>query len=777
MSNSRVYFDRFCRRNRFRKTVALVYIVLTLAYLAWRTTIINFDAVGLSLTYFAAEVLGFVLGLTLIFCSWNYRHREPPPAPRGLKVDVFVPAYREPVDLVRWTLMAAQNIRYPHDTFLLDDGNRAELRALAAELGVRYLARERNVNAKAGNLNHGLAHSMADFVMVFDADHIALPHALDATLGFFRNPRVAMVQTPQDYYNTDAFQFINAGNGALWHDQSFFYGIAQACRDSLNGASCVGTGVVYRRSALDSIGGIPTATVTEDFHTSLKLHKAGHEVAYLNEPVAYGVAAADIREYYKTRHRWAHGNIHALRIEGIFTCKGLSVGQRLSYLTLGLIYLEGWQQLLLFIVPWMSLLMGWAPFDITLLNVIVVLLFPVIATLLLQEFGCGLSRYWTNEIFGVARFPVHILASLALFSGKMHFRPSAKNICGRLEWRLLSPQLVVGAVSLCALAVGLVHLGLDFRVGPLADDVARMMSGNLAQIDWNRRLDQGYTLELVAVSGFWALFNAAKCLYLVLKAMRDARGSTEDYRFDVRVPLEIAIEGTALVRVERLSSSFASLRWYGANIPAIGERLIGRLHLPSGPIPVTCVVTGRTDIAPRGLRIGRFSIDTLRSMARVALVDRDLMWQRGRERRLAESLYSVDWHREFMHRHAFFATPLEALRRLLPLRRPVAQDVTWNPALYRMPETGDLAYALVATQDPDEAASVITFHPIYAGRVLDMQVLGEREITIQSVKVIDPEPLQSLPHRGLDGATMQKYKVLLVPGPSEPEQPFVAAAE
>src|SRR5262249_40374004 len=151
----------------------------------------------------------FILALTLIFCSWNYRHREPLPAPRDLRVDVFIPTYREPADLVRWTIIAAKNIAYPHETFVLDDGNRPEMKALARELGVRYLAREKNVHAKAGNLNHGLAHSPADFVMVFDADHIPLPHALDVTLGFFRDKRVAMVQTPQDFYNTDAFQYVN----------------------------------------------------------------------------------------------------------------------------------------------------------------------------------------------------------------------------------------------------------------------------------------------------------------------------------------------------------------------------------------------------------------------------------------------------------------------------------------------------------------------------------------------------------------------------------------
>jgi cellulose synthase (UDP-forming) len=781
MSNSRVYFGQFRRHDRWRKSVAVVYIVFTLVYLTWRATIINEDALGLSIIYFSAEFLGFLLGLTLIFCSWNYRHREAPTAPKGLKVDVFIPAYQETAELIRWTVIAAQKITYPHETFLLDDGNRPDLKALAAELGVHYLAREQNIDAKAGNLNNGLTHSSAEFVMVLDADHIAVPRALDAMLGFFNDDRVAMVQTPQDYYNTDAFQFINARNGALWHDQSFFYNIAQACRDSFNGASCAGTGVVYRRSALDAIGGIPTETVTEDFHTSLKLHKAGNEVVYLNEAIAYGVAAADIREYYKTRHRWAHGNIHALRIEKIFTCKGLSLGQRLSYLTLGLIYLEGWQQLLLFLVPWTSLVMGWAPFEITVLNVMVILLFPVLTTLLLQEFGCGLSRYWVNEIFSVARFPTHILASLALFSNKMRFRTSAKNIRGRIEWRPLFPQLAICAISLATFAVGVAHLALNFRVGPLARDFINILSGNFWLVNWNQRLDQGYTLELVAISGFWALFNAARCLYLVHKAMRDARRSAEEYRFDVRVPLEIETDnGPAFGCVERLSPSWASARWCDGNLPAVGERLKGWLYLPAGVIPVDCVVARSVRPKVWKIKIGPFTIEiqNSRKSAKAGRLDCELLWPhpQGR-RRLAECLYSVDWHREFMHRQAFFVTPLQALTRLLRLRRPLAQNITWNPAIYRAPETGELAYAVVNAEDDNRFTKLIAFRTIDPGQTIDLRVLGDGRVLNRCLRVIGYDSLQSLAGKGLDGAIMQKYRAVADERPVGLAQPLVVAAE
>ncbi len=333
--------ERFEKRKHIRKVTAILYISTSLIYLLWRTTIFNESAFWLSSIYFCAELIGLVLGLVTIFTSWNYKHRTPPKAPKALTVDVLIPVYKEPYDIIRRTALAAQNINYPHKTFILDDAKRPEIAEMAKEIGVHYLSREHNTHAKAGNLNFGLKHTDAEFVVTFDADHIAQPHALDVILGFFRDETIAMVQTPQDYYNTDAFQYFNSKKKELWHDQSFFYNIAQACRDSYNGASCVGTGVAYRRSALNHIGGIPTATVTEDFHTSLKIHKAGYETAYLNEPIAFGVASSDLQEYYKTRHRWAHGNLHALSHENILTCKELSLKQRLSYITLGLIYLEG----------------------------------------------------------------------------------------------------------------------------------------------------------------------------------------------------------------------------------------------------------------------------------------------------------------------------------------------------------------------------------------------------------------------------------------------------
>jgi cellulose synthase (UDP-forming) len=781
MSHSRFLYDRFRQRERLRKSVALAYVVAMLVYLAWRVTVINPHAIGLSLTYFTAEAFGFVLGLTLIFSSWNYRHREPSQAPAGLSVDVFVTTYKEPVDFVRWTLIGAKEITYPHRTFLLDDGNRPEMKALAEEIGARYLARGKNIDAKAGNLNFGLVHSDADFVMVFDADHIASPHALDLTLGFFRDPRVAMVQTPQDYYNVDSFQYFNARRtGGLWHDQSFFYLIAQSCRDYFNGASCVGTSVVYRRSALDAIGGIPVETVTEDIHTSLKMHKAGYEVVYLNEPIAYGVAAADIRDYYRTRHRWAHGNLHALRIENVLFCSELTIGQKLSYLTLGLIYLEGWQQLMLFIVPMVSLFLGWAPFQITFFNVLVILLFPLLTTALLQELGCGLSRIWANEVFSIARFPVHLAASAALFVGKMPFRTSVKNVRGRIEWGLMAPQIVVLMASLVSVAAGVLLLSADFKVGPLAYALVDLFTGNWGRINWGQNLPEGYTVELVAVAGGWALFNAAKAGYLIHKAIADARRSAEDYRFEVRLPLEIDTpSGPVLATVERLSRSWFAARVGSAAFGSPGDRIVGRLCLPSGPMRLEGSVQRRSLPNVRRYQLGPVTIElTNGGSSDDEQIECSLLWKDADDlERLTRSLYSVNWHREFMHRDAFFLTPTDFIGRILALKAPFRREPTqWCPVLYRTGDTKQRALGIVGRRPGRTEASFLAFKALDQGTSLTAEIPGSIGVETCELKVLSPEPIHSLAVRGLDGATVRRFSVAVLPKRDAPEIPSLLAA-
>ena len=738
--------QRFRRRFWVRRCAAIIYMVTSIIYLAWRFTIINPDSIMLSTIYYVAECFGFILGLTAIFSSWNHIHRQPPPAPSGLSVDVFIPTYREPLDIIRRTAIAAKHIEYPHQTWILDDGNQTEVRQLADSLGINYLARSENTNAKAGNLNYGLQHSNADFVTVFDADHIAQPNALHTMLGFFNDEKIALVQTPQDYYNIDAFQYMNPRRKAgLWHDQSFFYNIGLSNQDTHDAASCAGTGVTYRRSALDAIGGIPTETITEDIHTSLKLHKGGHQTIYLKEPVAYGIAAADLNDYYRTRHRWAHGNLAALKHENIFFCQGLSLGQRLSYLSLGLIYLEGWQQLMLLIVPIIALVFGLAPFEITIFNVLLVLSFPILTLFLLQEVGCGFSRYWTNEIFAMARWPIHIISVTALFGKKLPWKSSIKNIKGHIDWHLMLPQISVLLISLMAVGWAVLRLADDFHIGPLGHAVLALLdkSKTISQIDIYAEMPAGYSIELVVIASFWALFNASRAFYFITKAIWNAKNSHEYYRFSLPLVAALPDYSATLIRTEQVSEEWIRIQLPSSimnNIKANQLKL--ELHLP------TCTLPVRIQIGQRGSDWieGNFIWDTE--------TDRDC---------LANCLYSIEWHREFQIRHSYFYTPSDTVLALFGCsepRQPTANE--WQPLLLKTDHSNrPNAYALVANPTfSQHETSLISFHTLDPMELYHCQWITKDHINQAEFKVIEEEPISCLPGNGLDGSTHKRYKVI-----------------
>lgn len=732
LSVSQQMHEKFERRKLWRRGMALTYIAVLIIYLVWRFTILNPYSMGLSIAYYVAEMIGFLLGVKAIFNSWHYNHREPIPAPAGLNVDVFLPVYKEPLEIIRRTAIAAKNIRYPHRTVILDDGKRDELEQLAHELGIDYLRRPDHVNAKAGNLNYGLKHSSAEFVAVFDADHIALPHALDVMLGFFIRDIVAMVQTPQDYYNINAFQYVNSKSGALWHDQSVFYNIVQPCADKSNSAECVGTGVVYRRSSLNLIGGIPTTTVTEDTHTSLLLHQAGLETVYINEPVAYGLAAADLGEYYKTRHRWGFGNLQVLRQEKILTCKNLTLRQRIHYFFLSVIYLEGWQQLIIFLIPCFTLFFGLQSFTVTVFNTLIIMTFPFLSYALLQEIGCGFTRYWANEIFSMARWPVYIKASLGLFGGKMQFLSSLKSARGSISWKMMLPQILVMLISITAILVGMFHLSnTDFKPGPLMIYLGAIFSGShVADLDMHTVVSQGYSIDLFILSSAWAFYTIARVMHFVKKSHAVAKQSHDYFRFEVPIPVRFddGEEGC----VVRISEEWVEIRHYGKAFQ-VGEAVDFIVYLPAGELKLK-----------------------MRAEINGAHLQGSLIWD-STERRdaLANSLYSVDWHREFMHRSAHFKTPSDLITSLFNLASGNNKSHTWQAVLI------DRQYGIISYQKSKTSGSLIVFNPLEIGENYSGRRYDKRAATKLTIQVMGLEALHSLAETGLDGAKPRRYEVSL----------------
>ncbi len=235
------------------RVLALTNIALGLYYFSYRyTRSLNLNALWFAIPLLLAETYSFIGSLLFILTLWKPTHRRPKPPPEGATVDVFITTYNEPLEVIRQTVEAALNIRYPHQTYVLDDGNRPEVRELCRELGCGYIVRGpewegRPRHAKAGNVNNALLQTSGEFILFLDADQVPAPNFLDRVLGYFRDPNVAFVQTPQYFYNVppqDPF----ASQAPL------FYGPIQQGKDGWNAAFFCGTNAVMRREALMHLG-------------------------------------------------------------------------------------------------------------------------------------------------------------------------------------------------------------------------------------------------------------------------------------------------------------------------------------------------------------------------------------------------------------------------------------------------------------------------------------------------------------------------------------------
>ena len=762
--------DRFEKFKIVRRLLALLYLFIYLIYLGWRLTIFDPHSFWLSFFYFVAECFGFILSLTIILNSWKYKNRASKKSSTGLNVDVFVLTYQEPIEIIKKTIQAAKNIDYPHQVWVLDDGKREEVKALAKSIGVNYNARSINTNAKAGNLNFGLSLSAAEFVMVFDADHIALPHALDVTLGYFEDAEVGMVQTPQDYYNTDAFQYINFKNNKTWHDQSFFYSISQSCQDTYNSSTCVGTGVVYRRSILDEIGGFPTLTVTEDIHTSLKMHKAGYKTTYINESIAYGIAASDLTEYYKTRHRWAHGNLHTLKHEKILTCKGLTWQQRVSYLSLGLIYLEGWQKLFLFLIPVVTLIFGIPPFEISIFNILLVLLFPFFSYIMLQEIGCGFSNFWANELFAIVRWPIHIVSTASLFGKKIPWISSSKKIKSEVNWLFMLPQLSILVVSVLSIFIAIVKLKSNYQAGPIfmffkqyfqpavqvssqaiaiTKEGANLITTNPAALNIYNVIDKGYSIDLVLIAGIWVLYSIVKIIFFISKVYYNVKKSRNYFQF--KIPFPLLVNDSYKGQVIKISEECLIF-----SMDTIGIDNIHKIKLDNILLRLT------QNSIQFGIEIKKISYN---KKSQTALIEASIIWPSEIIRAsFISCVYSINWHRALFNneKNNLFSTIGGFLIKIFTLK---SKKVTkWQPIAVDSDshKLKDVKCAFISSFNAKKGtASLIIFEKLLKNDQLNLSnsILSTSNEFINSLMVLKEEDESGSSGLCLDYSMMRQYLV------------------
>ncbi len=354
------FFDRHPAPLRAFAVVALVWGV---GYLTWR---IGWSADGTSPVLYTMLLVTEVYGLwalgTLAWYSWSRPAAVRPPPTAGRKVDIYVCTYDEPTEVVAATLAGCRAVTYPHTTYLLDDGRRAEMEELARIAGARYLTRPDNSHAKAGNINAALPRTDGELVLMLDADHVPMPDALDAMVGYFDDERVALVQSPHDFFNHDSVQHYVVGR----HEQSLFYRVVCPGKNRHGATYWCGSAAVLRREALLEIGGVATETIAEDFHTTIRLQRHGWTSRYHDEVLVQGLAPHDLDGYLLQRDRWARGNLAVFTLpESPLRARELPFLQRLSYFVSLAAYLAPPMRLLLLATLALVLWTGELPMKIS----------------------------------------------------------------------------------------------------------------------------------------------------------------------------------------------------------------------------------------------------------------------------------------------------------------------------------------------------------------------------------------------------------------------------
>ena len=427
-----------------RNLILTSAMVSSVLYLLWRLFFtLPLSAGGvqlfLGILLFAAEAVT-ILGTFELYCSKMRsaaKYITPMDLPAELYpcVDVLIATHNEPAELLYKTVNACTFLEYPDRQkvriYICDDGNRPEIRELADSFHIGYLACPENKHAKSGNYNYALSKTASPLIATFDADMIPQRQFLMKTVPYFfaqewtsqngilrkRSPeecsqvkKIGLVQTPQSFYNQDLFQFNLFMENNIPNEQDYFSREINVNRNSSNSAAYTGSNTVLLREAMETIGGFPYDTITEDFETSLRMQKEGYLTYATEEILAAGLSTTTVSGMMKQRIRWAQGVIQSIQnTTAVFTRK-LPLAGRITYLNA---YLYWWSFFARFIF----------------------ILAPVLFALFdLQLVVCG---FWDLLLFCV---PAHILHQYA----SSYMSTNIRN----LRWSqiidtILSPYLIL----------------------------------------------------------------------------------------------------------------------------------------------------------------------------------------------------------------------------------------------------------------------------------------------------------------------------------------------
>lgn len=558
--------------------------VIVLRYWIWRLTATIPDpgltpSFILAVILFATETYSIMVFFLNAFITADPTERALPPKVALEKlptVDILVPSYNEPAEMLSITLSAAKNMIYPQDkrvVILCDDGGtdqrcnsadlelarksrerRAELQALCAELGVIYSTRARNEHAKAGNMSAALEKQTGDLVVIFDADHVPSRDFLARTVGYFvDDPLLFLVQTPHFFINKDPIER-NLGLRCP-PENEMFYSMIHRGLDRWGGAFFCGSAAVLRRKALDSVGGFAGETITEDAETALEIHSDGWRSLYLDRAMIAGLQPETFASFIQQRGRWAAGMMQMLMLKNPLFRSGLSVFQRLCYINSMSFWLFPIIRLVYLLAPLSYLFFGIEIFVSTFGDAIVFVLSYMAVSFLVQN--AMFSRYrWPliSEVYEVAQAPY---LAMAIFRTILRPRAAKFNVTAKDE-------------TLAEDYISPIY-------GPLLFLFMLMAAGVVALIA--RWIAFPGDRSVLGVVGAWALFNLL-LVSLSLRAVSEKQQRRASPRVTMRAPATLWWEGSGTTPLDGVvldaSTSGARIRVTAPSRAMANQRMVAK---------------------------------------------------------------------------------------------------------------------------------------------------------------------------------------------------------
>ncbi len=417
----------FNKVERFKRVPLRIFFMLlgafiTLRYICWRsfysliyTGPLDFAAM---MTLYLAEIYAVSVHLLGLFSGIWPIERKPVPLEGHASplptVDIFIPTYTEPLDLVKVTVEACKQIDYPQEKvriYVLNDGGTVarrnnpkiskiawerhyDCKRLTRELGVHYLTRENNEMAKSGNLNHALNHADGELILILDCDHVPTRDILKNTVGsFLKDKKLFLAQTPHNFINPDPMEkSLNSFSNAPGENEMFYHGV-QLGLDFWNASYFCGSAAVLRRKYLEEVGGICGDTIVEDAETSLLLHNKKYNSVFIDRKMVCGLSPESFEHFIIQRTRWAQGMTQIFILKNPLLSKGLTWYQRLGYFNSCFFWFFGFSRFIFYIAPLAFLLFDLKVYHASMMQVLAYAVPHIFASLIVMDFLHGKHRW------------------------------------------------------------------------------------------------------------------------------------------------------------------------------------------------------------------------------------------------------------------------------------------------------------------------------------------------------------------------------------------------